>query len=179
MWKRVSAIFCESERIPQNTNRIHVFSKSSHRIRRPSEYHARIPRGTAQNTQKNTVFFIVFRIRQRIRYFACRIPTSTAFGAFARPFDEGDRARLCVDWVAIPIQGGGHNSGFYLFCFWCLLFFCFAQLLVDCFSGHASPFAFFLLFPCGLGCVLLLLLQAVGGVAVRERRVHMRGQHAL
>ena len=39
-----STKFCESARIPQNTVRIPVFSKSAHRIRRPSEYHSRIPR---------------------------------------------------------------------------------------------------------------------------------------
>ncbi len=188
MWKSVSAIFIESARIPQNTARIPQSRWYSPRIHTEygglqnttQEYRAEY----ARNTQKNTVFFIVFRIRQRIRYFTCRIPTSIAFAAFARGFwlllDEGDRARLCVDYVAIPIQGGGDNSGFYLFCFWCLIFFCFAQLLVDCFSGDASPFAFFLLFPCGLGC-LLLLLQAVGGRSERKKVTHERqgGQHAL
>ena len=103
----------------------------------------------------------------------------SSFAAFAallwRLFlDDGDRALLCVNWVAIPIQGGGHHL-----CF-CHLCFCLAQLLVDCFSGAASPFAFFLLFPCGLAC-LLLLLQAVGGRSERKKATHERqgGQHAL
>ena len=147
----------------------------------PQEYRAEY----ARNTQKNTVFFIVFRIRQRIRYFTCRIPTSIAFAAFARPcgrlLDEGDRARLCVDWVAIPIQGGGDNSGFYLFCFWCLLAFCLALggCLLTASVGSALPSS---LFPCGrLVCLLLLLLQAVGGRSERKKVTHERqgGQHAL
>ena len=107
-----SAKVRKCHRIPSEYRVALVFSEHSHRIRSPSEYQSRIPRGTEQNTQKNTVFFIVFRIRQRIRYFTCRIPTSIALAAFARPcgrlLDEGDRARLCVDWFAIPIQGGGH-----------------------------------------------------------------------
>ena len=67
MWKSVSAIFCESARIPQNTDRI------PRRVGILQEF--RIPlKNTAQNTQKNTVFFIVFRIRPIIRYPTCRIP---------------------------------------------------------------------------------------------------------
>ena len=98
-----------------------------------------------------------------------------AFALLCRLFlDHDGRARPCVNWVAIPIQGGRHHL-----CF-CHLCFCLAQLLVDCFSGAASPFAFFLLFPCGLAC-LLLLLQAVGGSSERKKATHERqgGQHAL
>ena len=178
----MSAIFCESERIPQNTNRIPVFSKSSHRIRRPSEYHARIPRGTAQNTQKNTVFFIVFRIRQRIRYRTCRIRARIR-GSHRllrlRFFVGSSSIKVTVHAsVSIGLPSPSRGGGSHL-CF-CHLCFCLAQLLVDCFSGDASPFAFFLLFPCGLAC-LLLLLQAVGGRSERKKATHERqgGQHAL
>ena len=129
----------------------------------------------ARNTQKNTVFFIVFRIRQRIRYFTCRIPTSIAFvrllclqGPCRRLLDDGDRALLCVNWVAIPIQGLGHHL-----CF-CHLSFCLAQLLGDCFSGDARPFAFFLCFPAALLVFFFSCRQ--WEVGVRERRSHMRGR---
>ena len=129
----------------------------------------------ARNTQKNTVFFIVFRIRQRIRYFPCRIPTSIAFAAFARPcgrlLDEGDRARLCVNWVAIPIQGGGHNSGFYLFCFWCLLPSALLSFLLTASVEMPAPLPSSFCFPAAL-FVLLLLLQAVGGRSERKKVTH-------
>lgn len=178
MWKRVSAIFCESERIPQNTNRIPVFSKSSHRIRRPSEYHARIPRGTAQNTQKNTVFFIVFRIRQRIRYFTCRIPTSIAFAAFARPcgqlLDEGDRARLCVNWVAILIQGGGTTVASTFFASGAFFSSALLSFLLTASVEMPAPLPSSFCFPAGLLVFFFSCRQ--WEVGVRERRPHMRGR---
>ena len=108
MWKSVSAIFIESARIPQNTDRIprrvgilQEFTQNTEAFRIPLK-------NTARNTQKNTVFFIVFRIRPRIRYFSCRIPTSiyhSAFGAFARPcrriLDEGARKQAFLSPTAI------------------------------------------------------------------------------
>ena len=58
-----STKFCESARIPQNTVRIprririlQEFTQNTEAIRIPLK-------NTAQNTRKNTVFFIVFRIR--------------------------------------------------------------------------------------------------------------------
>ena len=65
MWKSVSAIFIESARIPQNTDRIprrvgilQEFTQNTEAFRIPLK-------NTARNTQKNTVFFIVFRKKIR------------------------------------------------------------------------------------------------------------------
>ena len=109
-----------------------------------------------------------------------------AFALLCRLFlDHDGRARPCVNWVAIPIHGLGHNrtAELGLFCLlaFCHLSFCLAQLLVDCFRGDARPLTSSF-FHCGrLGSCLLLLLQAVGGSSERKKATHERqgGQHAL
>ena len=181
MWKRVSAIFCESERIPQNTNRIHVFSKSSHRIRRPSEYHARIPRRIRaeytkeyrilhriQNTAKNTVSYMqnTRRIRGSQRFERLRF--------FVGSSSMMVTVHLSVS-IGLPSPSRGGDTTLAPATFASALASALLTFLLTASLVMPAPLPSSFCFPAAL-VVFFFFSCRQWEVGVRERRPHMRGR---